>query len=303
MRIVLLTLAWFSSTFASEDTELTYLAKKYPYVHQLMGTAFSQMAYQNLSGSLINHEGARGISLAIKENQSLTELSLRFCNLDDYISPPILETFFTNSSLKSLDLGYNNFGPQSFLLINQIIQNNITIISLDLTLTNYSGSKTIALFDALFKNPSLKEFFFDLNIFEKEAAHKLSLLQAPNRTLERLSLDFCVVSSEAFQELVQGAHQLKALKFLNLRNNHLSDSDSQTLAQLIMTCLTLEEIDITNNFFTLAGMLELKDILLTSPSHFFKKPRNKDLKIYVVSTKNHRTWLRFKIGKRFISIL
>ncbi len=246
MKILLIYLSWISLLWAKEDSYLEELASQYPYVRQLVHAPLAKWPNHDIWGS-IDARGAQGIALAVMKSNTLKSLNLSFCQLTDETIKPILLSLVNHPCLEKINLRGNNIRQDSIKLLTQVLRNNWSLKSLDISLTTCTPQETTDLFEAIYQSETIKEVIFDANIFPLEAAKKLGELTVPNQSLERLSFSMSCFSSVVLRHFADHAGKLKALKRLDLSRNILTNEDAATLAELVYNCPSLEEIEVTEN--------------------------------------------------------
>jgi Ran GTPase-activating protein (RanGAP) involved in mRNA processing and transport len=166
---------------------------------------------------------------------------------------PILLSLVNHPCIEKLDMSFNNFSKETYHLLTRVLQNNDVIQCLDISMNRSFFDESLELMMGVFASTMLREFRYDFNIFQVEAAVKLNQLNSPNYSLEKLSFSSASFSTKALKEFAQSVSQLKALKSLNLSMNGLTNNDAASLAQLAYNCPSLEEINFsannTNYFF------------------------------------------------------
>lgn len=267
MKILLLFLMGLKLAHAQEDSYLAEQASLYPYVRQLVELPLAKWPNHDLGGQVINYEGAYGLARAIIQNKDLKALCFKHCELTDMTVSPILLSLVNHPAIEKIDISFNQFGKETFKLLVKVIQNNMILKSLDVSMSSCAYKGAEKLFGAVLKSPTIREFIFDFNLLSVDTLQPLLQLKEPNRSLERLSFKVTSFSSKALKEFAFAACNLKALKVLDLSSNHVTNDDAKSLAQLVYNCPCLEELVLVRNQMDLLFPCDfLKEWMVLTPN-------------------------------------
>ncbi|CAD8198342.1 unnamed protein product [Paramecium pentaurelia] len=177
------------------------------------------------------------LSQGIQNNQTLKNLNLSKCQLDDEVMQIFIDTLPLNNSLIQLDISECNLTKLSFLRFKQNFSQNPSLLQklccqlmIDEIPNNFVNSQSL---------PNL--FYLDISKNKQK-----------NRSINKLVQ--CCQPNNIFQNLF----------FLNLEQCHLNDHHCKVLSKLIVT--NLKELDLSQNQITFSGFKDLFDPILEGKS-------------------------------------
>lgn len=141
-----------------------------------------------------------------------------------------------NTSLTTLNLAVTDLCDERAIIIAEVLKKNRSLISIDLAqnFIQYSGLQAIA--EALKINTTLKELILAEN--------------APDRG-----------QASGFQVLAQALADNKTLTTLDLSSNQLEDGDVQAIAQALTLNTTLRSLNLAHNFLQYESLAAIADAL------------------------------------------
>lgn len=175
---------------------------------------------KNLS-SFSNEYSLGKISLSIILHcPNLTNLSITDSKLEEADLQHVVKLIEFLKNLKFLDLSSNNLGETGIKILADSIKSNRSLLSLYLNKNNIDSNGGFYLADSIIKN----------------------------ETLEKLSLSGNKINDNGLSSLLTVlSNNNKTLKYLDISDNQLLNSDLQSISELITQNQTLNILNISNN--------------------------------------------------------
>jgi hypothetical protein len=176
--------------------------------------------YKNLSSFTTEYSLGK-ISLSIILHcPNLTNLSITDSKLEETHLLHIVKLIDYLKNLKFLDLSGNNLGQSGVKLLAESLKSNRSLLSLYLNKNNIESNGGFYLADSIIKN----------------------------ETLEKLSLSGNKINDNGLSSLLTVlSNNNKTIKYLDLSDNQLLNSDLQSISELITQNHTLNILNISNN--------------------------------------------------------
>jgi len=219
---------------------------------------------------------------------SISKLSVKHICINDHdfsdSEAIALEAVINNSSsICHLDIANSVIPDSSKLKIIRAMRKHLNLMHLNLN--GYSVTKDVAkeLTPILSQNTKLQhlemiecgltdDFLFKLsqsvithnkllhlklseNIFSSKAVASLMVVLSKTTTLDCLEMASCGLNGRAF------LNDINTLTFLNLRDNHISDSDARNVANFINANTKLQYLDLSNCAMNTAGILVILKVI------------------------------------------
>ncbi|MEN8236448.1 MAG: hypothetical protein ABFQ95_02720 [Pseudomonadota bacterium] len=175
------------------------------------------------------------IGPAIGTLSKLEELNLNDNQLgpEEERAAPLALALKSLQRLKSLSIGYNNFGPKGL----EVLQPSIS------------------------KIPSLEELCLDNGGIDINSATNLALIFKYQRKLKILSLNGNNLSNQVMPTIAPALKNLPQLRELDISNCELDAAEMEILSSVFPTFSNLRILDLSNNPLGLSGMIKLAPML------------------------------------------
>ncbi|XP_039637665.1 NACHT, LRR and PYD domains-containing protein 3-like isoform X2 [Perca fluviatilis] len=205
---------------------------------------------------------------------TLETVRLSGCNLSEKSCEAFSSVLSSGSSLRELDLSYNNLQDLGVNMLSAGLQSqHCKLGTLRLSGCKLSERSCEALSSVLSSESSLRELDLSNNNLQDSGGKLLSDgLQSPQCKLETLSLSGCLITEESCCSLASAlSYNPSHMKELDLSNNDLQDSGVKLLsAGLQRPQCTLETLSLSGCLITEEGCTSLASALSSNPSHLRK---------------------------------
>jgi Ran GTPase-activating protein (RanGAP) involved in mRNA processing and transport len=157
----------------------------------------------------------------------------------------------TNTTLKTLQLRWNEFGDEGTIALAGALGVNKTLAALSLYDNEIGDAGMAALADALMRNDSLKEFSSGGNSFSSVAWTSLANALKINTGLTTLFVYDNSIDAEGVTILADALKVNKTLQYLDLRNNGVGDEGATSILNVLagwnttLTSVTLSYVSET----------------------------------------------------------
>ena len=223
----------------------------------------------------LRKEGAKVLAEFIKENKILKKLFIEKNEFGDDGMRYIAEGLIKNKSLRVLNLSENRINHSGLKFLSQALNHNLNFSgkNVNTTLThlflksnsfnNLESSKLLG--DIVENNKSL--IFLDLsnNYLSENSIKPLSEALKANKTLENLILETNGLGSLGSNILCEGLKYNTKLKFLNLRNNSLGFEGAKNISDMLAVNKSLESLNLQSNLLDEHSISVIADKIGYSP--------------------------------------
>ena len=195
----------------------------------------------------IHDAGASAISMALAVNSSLTSLDLGWNRIGDAGASSLSQVLTANSSLTILDLSWNIIGEAGASSLSQALTANSSLTSLDLRNNSIGISGASSLSQALTANSSLTSLNLRANGFGMLGAVSLSQALTANSSLTSLELGYNFIADAGAYCLSQALTANSSLTSLDLRYNNIGEVGASSLSQALTANSSLTSLDLRGN--------------------------------------------------------
>ena len=202
-------------------------------------STISTLKYLNINDNNITEEAGEALASVILHNTSLKQLHLSGNSLGEGMLI-VAKALQHISSLKSLDLGYNNISKEVSDELALAIAANEQLEEVRLYNNNLDSS-AIVIFHALSTISALKLINMENNQITKEAGEALASVVLHNMGLQELYLASNNLG-EGLLDVARALQHITSLKMLSLSNNNISNEVSRELALAIKSNKHLEKL-------------------------------------------------------------
>ena len=221
----------------------------------------SKLKVLDLEQSNIDEVAAFELAALIGCNSFLEQLWLGGNQLSTAGAIFILNSLVNVSTLKVLDLSYNNIGCQSADSVAAVIQCNrmLQYLCLDGNDLVDMGVRTIC--DALKCITKLRVLSLSSNGITDDAAEAITFVISSNYCLEDLSLGNNKLKYGGICKIVHSLKNLYRLRKLDLYHNKFSKQVADELAVILSNFYTLQELYLSDNMLETEGAIKIFESL------------------------------------------
>jgi len=187
------------------------------------------LVYLNLSNNNFNENNIKELFEYIKQNTTLKILILNKNNLLPSYGYYLADAFKKNTTIEVFHLSQNNLtqnGLDSFL--NILAHDNTTLKELDISYNNFVFNDFKILSNFLNMNPSLKNLDISGNKFDPPSSNIIGVTLNKVENLEKLKLNACGITDEIASQL------LIYLNESNIKHLEIDDNDFGPMAPMLI---------------------------------------------------------------------
>ncbi|XP_078390098.1 NACHT, LRR and PYD domains-containing protein 12-like isoform X2 [Cetorhinus maximus] len=213
----------------------------------------------NLGDNNLGDSGVKRLSVALRgPDCKIQKLDLADNKLTDSCAEDLASVF--NRSLTDLNLGDNNLGDSGVKRLSVALRGpDCKIQKLDLgdnKLTDSCAEDLASVF-----NRSLTDLNLGDNNLGDSGVKRLSVaLRGPDCKIQKLHLCYNRLTDSCVEDLASALRTNRSLTDLNLGVNSFTDQSVPALRRLILTCRTLNLIQLWDNRFSLNGENQLASL-------------------------------------------
>ncbi|XP_078059021.1 NACHT, LRR and PYD domains-containing protein 12-like [Mustelus asterias] len=217
----------------------------------------------DLGNNKLGDSGVKLLSVALRNPDcKIQKLHLNANALTDSCAEDLASALSTNRSLIDLNLGYNKLGDSGVKLLSVALRNpECKIQKLHLRGNDLTDSCAEDLASALRTNRSLIDLYLGVNNLGDSGVKLLSVaLRNPECKIQELDLYRNALTDSCAEDLASALSTNQSLRILNLGFNSFTDQSVPALRRLILTCSSLEEIELLGNQFSPNGERQLQSL-------------------------------------------
>ena len=218
----------------------------------------------DLRYSNINQVAAVQLAKALNYNNVLEQLWLRGNALGTDGANVILTSLQNITTLRVLDLSYNNISSGSADDIATVIKRNLFLEQLWLE-GNELTTGVVTIASALKRHSNLTLLCLSNSGITDDAAEEICAIINSNTSLRGLLLSNNKLQSIGTSKIARSLYGMKFLHILELTNNCIDATAVDKLAVTIPHCSALKELYLGNNNFRTTGAITICQVLKTIP--------------------------------------
>ncbi|KAM6970956.1 leucine-rich repeat-containing protein 34 [Tautogolabrus adspersus] len=226
-----------------DDEDVFALSKCLRYNKCVTGLDFR---YNN-----ITDEGVRHLAdLLLEDSSSLKSLDLMFNDIQTDGAEVLTKSLQCNSTLLSLGLSGNKIGNRGAMHLASMLQMNNSLKKLELADCDLATQSVIAFAIVLKSNRTLISLDITRPLLfshQEEWAVHFSEMLAVNSSLVELHLGKMGITDTGMERLTEGLRLNHSLRYLDLRCNRVTSDGVRHLAKVMKLNPTLEIIDLSSN--------------------------------------------------------
>ena len=215
----------------------------------------------DLENNNIDEDALFELATVLHSNNVLEQLWLRGNKLNTAGALYILNSLEYLTTLRVLDLSYNNIGSESADGIAAVINNNPLINQLWLDGNDLYCTGTIIICNSLKKIRTLCILSLCNNGITDDVADELSAVITQNVLLEDLLLSNNQLHYTGIKIIAGSLSQLIKLRKLDLFNNSIAKEGASSLAMVLQNSTSLQDLFLSSNNLETNGALEICNAL------------------------------------------
>jgi len=209
----------------------------------------------------VDEVAAFELAAVLRCNSVLEQLWLGGNQLSSAGAIFVLNSLVHLSTLKALDLSFNNIGCQSAANVAAVIQCNLMLQYLCLDGNELIDTGIITICDALKYITKLRVLSLSSNGITDDAAEAITFVVFSNKCLEDLSLGNNKLSCEGICKIVHSLNSLCRLRKLDLYHNQVTKQVADELVNTLSNCYTLQELYLSDNMLGTEGAIKIFESL------------------------------------------
>ena len=192
---------------------------------------------------------------------TLTVLILRDCHISSEGAVKLAAALCKNTTLNDLDLSHNPIGEhvEGVTAVAKMLVENKTLTELYLQDCHISSEGAVELAAALWKNSTLNDLNLDHNPIGEhvEGMTAVAKMLVENKTVTKLHLWDCHISSEGAVKLAAALCKNSTLKRLNLNHNPIGVKGASSMSDMLQHNTSLEYLHLRDDSVGEEGVHQL----------------------------------------------
>ncbi|XP_013417118.1 leucine-rich repeat-containing protein 74B [Lingula anatina] len=205
----------------------------------------------DLSENDVSGRATKIIAQMLVVNQTIQRLTLEENGLTDQDAKVLVGPVEDHSSLIYLNLSHNNFGIQSGILFQKMIENGM-LEELDLSWNQIRGDGALAICRGVKENNSLKILNMSWNGLAEEGAISMGQALQASRTMTELDISSNRINDQGFLILIKSLRDNDTLKTLKVGQNPITEDAVLAGLEVLkeIDSLKLEVLELIENIYT-----------------------------------------------------
>ena len=230
-----------------------------------LSSVIETLTVLDLEYSNIKEEAAVTLAEALNYNNILEQLWLRGNMLGADGAAVILTSLQNISTLRILDLSYNNISSSSANGIAAVVNRNHFLEQLCLDGNMLMTAGVVIIASVLKKHSNLTLLSLSNNGITEDAAEEISDIVNNNSLLRGLLLDNNQLQSVGISNISKSLARIKFLHSLELTNNCIDATAADTLSLTLSICSYLKRLHLGNNNLETIGAVKVCQALKSVP--------------------------------------
>ena len=200
----------------------------------------------DLSNNELNEENIKGLCEYLKQNDTIKILYLNYNNLSSACGYYMADTFKKNSTIEVLHLSHNKLNESGFdSFLNILGNDNTSLKDLDISYNEFKYLDFKSLSGYLNSNPPLKKLDISGNNLEPQAANIIGVTLKKLTNLEELKLNNCGIIDESVQQLFSFLNE-SSIQNLEIDSNKFETMGPMIALKKIQVCNKLKYLSYQN---------------------------------------------------------
>ena len=198
----------------------------------------------NVSGNIINDEGATALADALLENTKLEEL----CLSDNSLHVESINKIFSRlqiSTLIKVIISHNEITDEAADVIANFLSRNTRLQELDLSHNDLQAAGVVSICQVNLSK--LTNFSLSHNSITSDAANQIAAFLSCNANLKVLDLSSTELQKVDCKDIFKALQNISTISSLNVSNCNVGNEAADELATVLFHNLKLEMIDLSYN--------------------------------------------------------
>ena len=223
--------------------------------------SISKLIILCMSNCNITDEAVNELKIALTHNSQLQELDISENNLQANSMAKIGKALQDVSTLMKLSISTNSITEEVVNDIAAVLSCNTQLQELNISNTVLKAAGAIQISKALQGIFFLKTMCISNNNITDEAADDIAAALSSHAQLQELDISYNCFQAAGTVIIMKALQGIFALKKLYINNNKITDEAANDIAATLSRHTQLQELDISNNCFQVAGIMIIKKAL------------------------------------------
>ena len=217
----------------------------------------SNLVAINLSHTYITDEAADELATVLLHNTSLRNIDLSYNNLSTSDAMKIFKGMKNISKLEAINISHNMITDEAADELANVLLHNTSLQNIDLSYNNLSTSDAMKIFKGMKNMSKLEAINISHNMITDEAADELATVLLHNTSLQNIDLSYNNLSTSDAMKIFKGMKNISKLEAINISHNMITDEAADELATVLSHNNGLEIFDMSSNSFSSEGCIKL----------------------------------------------
>ena len=181
-------------------------------------TAVPSLKTLDMERSEFTLQSMQAFASMLQQNQSLTKVEIRGCNIDSDSACCLARALHSNTTLTELNISWNLIGERGALAMAEMLKHNTTLTVLDMSWISGGERGALAMAEMLKHNTTLTKLDMSMNSVGERGALAMAEMLKHNTTLTVLDMFDATIGVEGAKALVESLvvnHHLNRLWILD----------------------------------------------------------------------------------------
>jgi Ran GTPase-activating protein (RanGAP) involved in mRNA processing and transport/GTPase SAR1 family protein len=214
----------------------------------------------------IGNDGAKAAAEALMDNttSALTTLELTSCGIEEDGTKAMAEALKINSTLRALNLAYNDIGIDGATAMAAVLTINTTLMQLSLEGSCLGNDGATAIAKALKSNSTLKKLDLAYNDIGNDGATSIATALQSNSTLKTLDLSYNNIGNDGATAIAAALTINTRLMELSLEASKIGNDGATAIAKALKSNSTLKTLDVARNEIGTDGATAIAEALFNN---------------------------------------
>ncbi|KAL0243362.1 hypothetical protein GEMRC1_005923 [Eukaryota sp. GEM-RC1] len=184
---------------------------------------------------------------ALKTNTSVTSVNLGYNSIGAEGARALAEALKVNVSVTSVNLSYNSIGAEGVRALAEALKVNVSVTSVNLSYNSIGAEGVRALAEALKVNVSVTSVNLKSNSIGVEGARALAEALKLNASVTSIDLEYNSIGDEGARALAEALKVNASVTSIDLEYNSIGDEGARALAEALKVNASVTSIDLEDN--------------------------------------------------------
>ena len=227
----------------------------------------SLKAHNYLESMYLEHigigvEDCRALGELLSSSTSLKNLNIAWNNLPPDAVELIIIGLYQNATLEKLWMWKSHFTLHNTILMKSLVSTNHTLVDLNLSFCDIDSDGACLLASGLYTNDTLQDLHLGYNPIGDKGATAFAEVLWTNHILVELNLEECNIGSDGAYQLASALCTNDKLQSLHLDYNAIGIKGATTFAEMFVKNKSLKVLDLSNNPICDEGIQNLIDSII-----------------------------------------